>query len=185
MTCVTKKALKESLKKLALKKPVNRITIAELTEHCGINRMTFYYHFQDIYDLVEWSIIDGVTIALEDKKTYDTWKQGFRQVLQIFLDNRDIVCSVYNSVNLEEIQKYLYSVMNDLLLDVINEISEGRNLEQIEKQAIADFYKYAFIGKLTNWFRKGMREDPDVIVEQLSLIAEGSLLPIIKRFQKS
>ena len=185
MSYVTKRALKESLMRMTLKKPVNKITISDITESCGINRMTFYYHFQDIYDLVEWSIVDGVAIALEDKKTYDTWQQGFRQVLQFFLDYKDVVCSVYNSVNLENIQNYLYSVTNELLLGVINELSEGMNIKPEEKQAIADFYKFAFVGKLTEWFRKGMREDPDLIVEQVSTIAYGSMKEIIKRFQKS
>ena len=185
MSCVTKKALKGSLKKMTLKKPINRITIADITENCGINRMTFYYHFQDIYDLIEWSILDTVTAAVDDKKTYVTWKEGFRRVLQTSLDNKDTVCSVYNSMNLEDIQKYLYSITHELLMGVINELSEGMYIEEIEKHAIADFYKYAFVGKLTDWFRKGMREDPDMIIDQLSLIVEGSMELIIKRFQKS
>ena len=54
MSKVTKRALEQSLKNLLLKKPLTKITIGDITEDCGINRMTFYYHFKDIYDLVEW-----------------------------------------------------------------------------------------------------------------------------------
>lgn len=54
MTNATKLALEESLKHLLLKKPLDKITINDLTTDCGISRMTFYYHFKDIYDLVEW-----------------------------------------------------------------------------------------------------------------------------------
>ena len=53
MSEVTKRALEQSLKNLLLKKPLNKITINDIAEDCGINRMTFYYHFKDIYDLVE------------------------------------------------------------------------------------------------------------------------------------
>ena len=49
----TKIALEASLKELLKKKPFDKITIADLTEDCGISRMAFYYHFKDIYDLVE------------------------------------------------------------------------------------------------------------------------------------
>lgn len=52
MTNATKLALEESLKHLLLKKPLDKITINDLTTDCGISRMTFYYHFKDIYDLV-------------------------------------------------------------------------------------------------------------------------------------
>lgn len=55
MSNITKRALEDSLKHLLLKKPVNKITINDITEDCGVNRATFYYHFQDIYALIEWS----------------------------------------------------------------------------------------------------------------------------------
>ena len=58
MPNTTKQALEESLKHMLLKKPLDKITIRDITEDCGINRMTFYYHFQDIYDLVEWACIE-------------------------------------------------------------------------------------------------------------------------------
>ena len=53
MSQTTKRALEASLKKLLLQKPLNKITINDITEDCGVNRMTFYYHFKDIYDLVD------------------------------------------------------------------------------------------------------------------------------------
>lgn len=55
MLDTTKRALETSLKNLLLKKPVNKITINDITEDCSVNRATFYYHFKDIYDLIEWS----------------------------------------------------------------------------------------------------------------------------------
>ena len=54
MAQTTKRALAASLKKLAAKKPLDKITVIDITEDCGVNRQTFYYHFQDIFDLVEW-----------------------------------------------------------------------------------------------------------------------------------
>lgn len=44
--------------------------------------MTFYYHFKDIYDLVEWSCLEDAKRALEEKKTYDTWQQGSYKFLK-------------------------------------------------------------------------------------------------------
>ena len=65
MSQVTKRALEQSLKNLLLKKPLTKITINDIAEDCGINRMTFYYHFKDIYDLVEWSCTEDARKALE------------------------------------------------------------------------------------------------------------------------
>ena len=63
---MTKQALEVSLKKLLLQKPLDKITINNLTADCGISRMAFYYHFEDIYDLVEWSCIEDASRALQD-----------------------------------------------------------------------------------------------------------------------
>ena len=51
MSQTTKWAMAMALKCIMTQKPLSKITIADITEACGINRMTFYYHFQDIYDL--------------------------------------------------------------------------------------------------------------------------------------
>ena len=67
MSQITKRALEQSLKNLLLKKPLTKITINDIAEDCGINRMTFYYHFKDIYDLVEWSCMEDARKALEEK----------------------------------------------------------------------------------------------------------------------
>ena len=47
MPNTTKQALEESLKHMLLKKPLDKITIRDITEDCGISRMAFYYHFQE------------------------------------------------------------------------------------------------------------------------------------------
>ena len=79
----TKQILEESLKKLMLQKPLDKITIRDLTEDCGISRMAFYYHFKDIYDLVEWSCLEYATHALAGKKTYDTWSEDWYRFLML------------------------------------------------------------------------------------------------------
>ena len=88
MSQVTKRAIEQSLKNLLLKKPLTKITINDLAEDCGINRMTFYYHFKDIYDLVEWVCLEDARRALEEKKTYDTWQQGLLQIFEAVQENK-------------------------------------------------------------------------------------------------
>ena len=80
MTNATTLALEESLKHLLLKKPLDKITINDLTTDCGISRMTFYYHFKDIYDLVEWCCLEDARIDHQGKKTSYTWHEGLLQI---------------------------------------------------------------------------------------------------------
>ena len=73
MSQTTKRALEASLKKLLLQKPLNKITINDITEDCGVNRMTFYYHFKDIYDLVDWILVEDASKILEGRQSFETW----------------------------------------------------------------------------------------------------------------
>ena len=99
MSNTTKLALEASLKRLLLQKKIDKITIQDLTNDCGISRMSFYYHFQDIYDLVEWACVEDGKRALQDKKTYDTWQEGMCQVFEAVLDNKPFILNVYSTVS--------------------------------------------------------------------------------------
>ncbi len=121
MSQMTKRALVASLKDLLAEKPLDKITVTDLTEHCGVNRMTFYYHFKDIYDLVEWACIESATRALAGQKTYDTWQQGFLQILQAVQKDKVFFTSVYHSISREHIENYLYRLTYDLMIGVVEE----------------------------------------------------------------
>ena len=58
MTNLTKRALADSLKKLLSRRPMDRITVQDVTDDAAVSRQTFYYHFHDIYDLMEWLVVD-------------------------------------------------------------------------------------------------------------------------------
>ena len=82
MPNTTKQALEESLKHMLLKKPLDKITIRDITEDCGISRMAFYYHFKDIYDLVEWACIEDASRALQGKRPTRPGRRGFCRSLR-------------------------------------------------------------------------------------------------------
>jgi len=107
MSQMTKRALVASLKELLAEKPLDKITVTDLTEHCGVNRMTFYYHFKDIYDLVEWACIESATRALAGQKTYDTWQQGFLRIFEEVRDNKVFIMNVYRCVSREQVERYI------------------------------------------------------------------------------
>ena len=161
MSQITKRALEQSLKNLLLQKPLTRITINDIAGDCGINRMTFYYHFKDIYDLVEWSCMEDARRALEENKTYDTWQQGFLQIFEAVRANKPFVMNVYRCVHQERVETYLKPLVDDLLLGVINEEAAGLTVRQEDKAFIAQVYCYIFIGIMMDWIKDDMRAAPE------------------------
>ena len=176
MSQVTKRALEQSLKNLLLKKPLTKITVTDIAEDCGINRMTFYYHFKDIYDLVEWSCLEG-------NKTYDTWQQGFYNIFEAVLQNKPFIMNVYRCVHQEQVERYLKPLVDQLLLDVINEEAVGMTVREEDKEFIAQVYSYVFVGLMLDWIEADMKGDPEQLVERLAKLLKGNIAVGLQRFK--
>ena len=182
MSEITKRALAQSLKNLLAKKPLNKITISDIAEDCGINRMTFYYHFQDIYDLANWTCIDETKKVLDGKKTYDTWQEGLLNIFHAVLENKVLVLNVYRCINRDQLELGLNPLVSGLLLSVIEEKSAGLYVLESDKKFIADFYEYAFVGVMMNWIQNGMQESPEVLVKKISILLHGNFAKAVQDF---
>ena len=185
MTNTTKLALEAALKKELLMKSLDKITINELAEDCGISRMAFYYHFKDIYDLVEWACIEDASRALQGKKTYDTWQEGLLQIFEAVLENKPFIMNVYRNVDRERIENYLFKLTYDLIVGVVEEKSKGLNITEEDKKFIADFYKYGFVGIMLEWIREGMKENIEDLVRMMDLTLHDTVTTSIHNFQKN
>lgn len=183
MSQVTKRALEQSLKNLLLKKPLTKITINDIAEDCGINRMTFYYHFKDIYDLVEWCCIEDAKKALDEKRTYDTWQQGFIQLFESVRENKPFIMNVYHCVDREQVEKYLNPLVDDLLMGVIEERAAGMSVREEDMEFIAKVYSYSFVGLMLDWIRDDMRDDPEELVKKFAMVIQGDLSSALSRFK--
>ncbi len=183
MSQVTKRALEASLKKLLLQKPLNKITINDIAEDCGMNRMTFYYHFKDIYDLIEWSCREDASRILEGKKTYETWQQGLLQIFEAVQENKPFILNVYRSVSREQVENYLYKVTYDLLESVVEEQAQGMSVRPEDKAFIATLYKYMLVGLLLDWIKADMKGDPQIMVERLDQVIHGSVNAALERLR--
>lgn len=182
MSQTTKRALAGSLKHLLEKTTLDKITVKDITEDCGVNRQTFYYHFQDVYDLLRWLFDQDAERALGDKKTYDTWQEGFLRMLEYARANKAFTVNAYRSLGRELLETYLYRMTHGLLFDVIDESSSGLKVSAEHKAFIADFYKYAFVGLALDWIRADMREEPAVFIARLSRLLEGEFRRNLEKF---
>ncbi|RKI91092.1 TetR family transcriptional regulator [Parablautia intestinalis] len=185
MSNATKTALEASLKNLLLHKKIDKITISDLTSDCGISRMAFYYHFKDIYDLVEWVCIEDGKRALQGKKTYDTWQEGMLQVFEAVLENKPFIQNVYHSISREKIENYLYRLTFNLISDVVEEKCVGTRLTQEDKAFIAEFYKFGFVGIMLGWIDRGMKDDYHELVERMSITLHGNITNSIYNFAQN
>lgn len=184
MSDITKRAISASLKKLLCEKKLNKITVQDIADDCGINRQTFYYHFQDIYDLVEWTCIEDTEKVLKENRTYATWQEGFLAVFYLAKEDKTFIENIYRSVSLELLEQYLYRLVYPLLKNVVDEKAKNYTVRDENKKYIADFYKYAFVGVLLEWIRNDMRESPESITDRVSKIVSGAIETAFNNFSR-
>ena len=185
MSELTKRALEQSLKNLLLQKPLNKITISDIADDCGINRMTFYYHFKDIYDLVDWIMVEDAAKALENKSTFDTWTEAFLDLLHQVQENKVLVMNVYRSISREQVEQYLYKLLDPMLREFMERGMQEITVQDDDVQFIVDFYKYALVGMALEWIRKDMKTDPAVMAERLGTMIHGDLRRALCRFSSN
>ena len=183
MPNATKAALEESLKRLLLKKPLDKITITDLTTDCGISRMAFYYHFKDIYDLVDWIMVEDAQQAMEGRKDIDDWDKAFLDVLLKIQENKLLVLNVYRSISQEQVEQYLYKIVDPLLHEFVDKETQDISIQDEDKQFVIDFFKYALVGMVLEWIRKDMKEDPVRMTERLNVLLHGELERALRRFR--
>ena len=70
---ITKKALAEAMKELMSERPMNKINIGDIVERCNMNRQSFYYHFKDKYDLVNWIYYTEFIVKIKDDLSMSSW----------------------------------------------------------------------------------------------------------------
>lgn len=120
MTAKLRNAIQESFLKLALRKPVDRISVKEIVEDCDINRNSFYYHFEDLPDLIEKVVEERILnideLALENKSLQDY----SMAVIQAIVNNQELIRNIYNSKSRALFERKLYVITGKLVHEFIN-----------------------------------------------------------------
>lgn len=184
MSLVTKNALANSLKELLKTKTLDKITITEIVNDCGLNRQSFYYHYKNIYDLVSWTFAMDVESSLKGKVNYSDWQEGFLVILNYCKNHKLIIHNLYHSQGKNIIEDGLKNYVINLLLKVIEEEIHNLNINvsKEDKIFIANYNMFAFVGLIMLWIENDMEEDPKLIIKRIHTLIEGDFKKALLSF---
>lgn len=181
MSQFTKKAIKDSLIKLLNSRPLDKITVKDIVEDCGVNRNTFYYYYQDIYALLEDIFETEAKTAMELHKEYDSWQEGLIQSTAFALQNKKAIYHIYNSINRDKLERYLYSISGDLMTWFVQQQAQGLAVSEEDIHLVVIFYKHAVVGIIMEWLQRGMKDDPEMIIRRLGQLFDGNIRHVLAR----
>lgn len=175
MANTTKRMLSMSLKKLLSKTTLDNITIQDITDDAEVSRKTFYYHFQDIYDLLGYIFREEADATLEKYSVKGDWKGVFLDILSYLKKKKKMIEHVYYSSRQEELEFYIQQVVGAYALQFIEIETAGQEVSKHVKQTVADFYRNAFVGATFQWVREGMKTAPSVMAALYDNMFRGTL----------
>lgn len=175
MSELTKKALAAAAAEILRKKSLDKITIKEITDACGLTRNTFYYHFEDIYDLLGWMLIKEADEILTRFSEEEQWEEGFLEGLSFLYENKKMIYHIYKTINRGDLDEYLNKVGEVYALRLVNIQAEGLGFSREAVKTAADFYINAFVGTVLRWIENDMKESPEALAKRCDAMFKGTV----------
>lgn len=188
MSELTKKAIVNTFVQLISEKPLNKITVKELSELCGITRRTFYYHYQDIYDLVEKLFeqeAQNVIGAMQQELTSENWEEAMITAAHFVIKNKQAVYHIYNSIRREDLERYLKQVTGEILNRLMETIGKGIPAREEDRKLLAALYGNAYTGMIQDWIESGMKTSPELLIQRAAFLLRGHLELSLRRSAES
>ncbi len=179
-----KRIFADALIAMLNEKSLSAITITDIVNQCGVSRQSFYYYFNDIYDLLEWHFIQETEKALNEYSDIDSWQTGYIRLMKWGQKNKPLVMNTYRSIQREYIEFFMYRVLYQYIIKVVNAESEGLQVSQEQCAFVANFYTLAINAVSLDWIRNGMKEVPEEIAQNVNFLIEGDFKKALLKFQK-
>ena len=185
MASFTEKAIRESFLKLLMERPLSQITVKDIVSDCGVNRNTFYYHFEDIPELLEKIIMEDFEGVIREYPTVEKIEDCLDAVIGRALQKRQAVLHIYNSVNREISAQYLWKVCDYAADTYVTTIVKGRRIRESDLAVIKEYFASLCFGVVSGWLRKGMREDIRVMLDRMCEIKKGMVEEMFSRCEEA
>lgn len=161
---LTKHILADGLKELMQSLPLGSISVGDITKHCGISRNTFYYHFQDKYDLVNWIFYTEVTPNVSKFDDLTKWSDGLIELGKYMQKNKAFYIHALQVDGQNSLSECLSQYYQTLIENTLLNTKEQFGLCKDDVTLVAKFYTHALIGTILDWARLGMKTDPEKTV---------------------
>ena len=184
MANFTRRAIKETFIHLLEERPLNDITVKDIVERCGINRNSFYYHYQDIPTLIEEIIKEDAEAIIRAYPSVTTIVDGFDAVIEFASQHRRAILHIYNSPNREMYERSLMQQCQYIVETFLTAFIGERRISAEDRAIVAQLYKCQCYGMFIDWLNDDLRGDLQPRIERLAHLRRGMLDETIARCEK-
>ena len=175
MTDFTKREIKTKFMELLSEKNFDKITVKELVDACGISRNTFYYHYHDIFEVMEDIFQCEIMKVVEAEKRYGSLKEAFLLSTKFAQENRKAMLHLHQSTKRTFFDDYLMRVSDKIIKEYIYQQAEGLEVDENDINLLSVFYKHGLMGILKELIESGLQGGEEKLIERMAFILEGNI----------
>ena len=180
-TSITKRAIQSAFLELLDQRSLSRITVKDITDICGINRNTFYYHYQDISALIEEICSDAVEQIVREYPNLNSIEDCVESGLQFALQHRRAILHIYNSDNRQIYVNSLWRMCERTISTYVNTVFADAPISEGDRAIIIRYHKCECFGLMVDWISNGMRDDILCQMRRILTLKRGSVEEFIRR----
>lgn len=180
----TKNLIKQEFIKLLNKKSLHNITVTEIAKQCKIERKTFYYHYENLPQLVKEIFDEELEDVIKEFNETLSWEESFISAAKFILENKKVVKHMYESDYKVELEKYIFSISGEIMRKYVRRVAKDTKAQEIDIKLIAYFYQCALSSSLVEWVATDMKTDPKLVTRRLGKLMDGNILESLKRSEK-
>lgn len=178
----TKERLAGSLKKAMQKKPFSKITVSEIIADCNINRKTFYYHFEDIYDLLTWMFREETFEVVRHFDFATDYEEALTFVMDYVEKNDYFISCTYDSIGIEQMKRFFCDDFYGIMAAIISQFEQqnGKTIGDDYKTFLTKFFTEALANMLIDWAKNRESQSRKAMTDYITFTLKVSLETLIK-----
>ena len=181
----TKDAIKSAFVSLLNRTPLNKITVRSIVEECGINRNSFYYHFQDIPSLLEEIVRDRIDRIIAEYPTINSLDECAELAFKFALENKKAVLNIYDSVNRGIYEQYLMRLCEYVVTTYLDTVFGKDSVNSYDRSIAIRFLKCELFGLSFDWIASGMKKDVIDEICHVNSLCRGFSEEVMRRMGKT
>ena len=168
---ITRQAIVSGTKQLASEKPFQKISVIEISRHCGINRNTFYYYFTDKYDVIRYIFQQDLIPVLEAGENRNNLAGSVASLCARMEKESRFYSSILEDSDSRSLQALLVSYFKQLLISIASSHFETFKVEGRDQEIAARFYAHGTVGMICDWAAGDMKMDSQFATSLIQLSA--------------
>lgn len=178
MANFTRKAIREAFIRLLEQRPLNQITVKDIVEECGINRNSFYYHYQDMPTLIEEIVKEEAESIIHAYPSVTSVVQCFDAAAEFASRRKTAIMHIFRSVSRDVFERNLMMVCEYFVRSYVDTALAQQPIPDADRKTIVDYYKCVFFGLIIDWLNNGMAESYIQSIRRIFLLKKDLAVEI-------